>query len=74
MRKLVMIGIAFLLVVSIAYAGVLNYYGKIVGTANVQGPIFYADFSQNRAIDLILNLRNLNTVSFSDSDSKVSFL
>lgn len=40
-----MIGIVFLLVVSIAYAGVLNYYGKIVGTASVQPPIFYADLT-----------------------------
>jgi hypothetical protein len=40
-----MFGIAFLLVVSIAYAAVLNYYGKVVGTANVQPPIFYADFT-----------------------------
>jgi len=45
MRKLAMIGIAFLLVVSIAYAGVLSYYGKIVGNVNVQGPIFYADLT-----------------------------
>ena len=37
-----MIGIAFLLFVSIAYAGVLSYYGKIVGTASVQPPVFYA--------------------------------
>jgi hypothetical protein len=42
MRKLAMIGIAFLLVVSIAYAGVLEYYGKIVGSVNVQPPVFYA--------------------------------
>jgi hypothetical protein len=38
-----MFGIVFLLVVSIAYAGVLNYYGKIEGTASVQPPTFYAD-------------------------------
>jgi len=36
-----MFGIAFLLVASIASAGVLNYYGKIEGTANVKGPTFY---------------------------------
>ena len=30
------------LFIGIAYTGVLNYYGKIVGTVNVQGPIFYA--------------------------------
>jgi len=42
-----MFGIAFLLVISIASAGVLNYYGKIIGTANVQGPIFYADLTAN---------------------------
>jgi hypothetical protein len=45
MRKLAMIGIAFLLFVSIAYAGVLEYYGKIVGNVNVQPPTFYADSS-----------------------------
>jgi hypothetical protein len=37
-----MFGIAFLLVASITYAGVLEYYGKIEGTVNVQPPIFYA--------------------------------
>jgi hypothetical protein len=37
-----MFGIVFLLVISIAYAGVLEYYGKIVGTANVLPPTFYA--------------------------------
>jgi hypothetical protein len=41
-RSLIMFGIMSLLVVSLAYAGVLNYYGKIVGNVNVQGPIFYA--------------------------------
>jgi hypothetical protein len=41
-RSLVMFGVTFLLVASIAYAGVLNYYGKIVGIANVKGPTFYA--------------------------------
>jgi hypothetical protein len=41
MRKLAMIGIAFLLIVSIAYAGVLEYYGKIVGNVNVLPPTFY---------------------------------
>jgi hypothetical protein len=70
MRKLAMIGIAFLLVVSIAYAGVLSYYGKIVGNVNVQGPIFYADLT-NEA--LILNRKPTNTteVSFTDSSKKV---
>jgi len=43
-KKLSLIGIlvGFLLFVSIAYAGVLSYYGKIVGSVNVQPPIFYA--------------------------------
>jgi hypothetical protein len=41
-RSLVIFGIVFLLVISIAYAGVLNYYGKIIGTANVLPPTFYA--------------------------------
>jgi hypothetical protein len=45
MIRFAMIGIVFLLVISIAYAGVLNYYGKIVGTVSVQPPIFYADFT-----------------------------
>jgi hypothetical protein len=72
MRKFAIIGIAFLLVVSIAYAGVLNYYGKIVGNVNVQGPIFYADFSQNK---LLINAKpsQSSQVSFSDSNSKFIF-
>jgi len=72
MRKFAMIGIAFLLFVSIAYAGVLSYYGKIVGNVNVQGPIFYADFSQNK---LLINTKpsQSQSVSFSDSESKFIF-
>ena len=63
----------FLLVVSIAYAGVLNYYGKIVGTADVQGPIFYADFQQNK---LLINVKPSTTkiISFNDSDSTFIFI
>ena len=34
-------GMIFLLM-SITYAGILNYYGKIEGMAEVRGPIFYA--------------------------------
>ena len=70
---IVIFGLAmFLLAVSIAYAGVLNYYGKIVGTANVQGPIFYADFHQNK---LLINVKpsTTETVSFSDSSSTFIF-
>ncbi len=43
MKKFAVIGIVLSLFVGIVYTGVLNYYGKIVGTINVQGPIFYAD-------------------------------
>ena len=41
-RSLVAFGIVFLLMVSIVSAGVLNYYGKVTGTATVSGPTFYA--------------------------------
>jgi len=60
----------FLLVVSIAYAGVLNYYGKIVGTANVQGPIFYADISTR---SLLLNQKPTtdNETNFTDGSNVV---
>jgi len=36
------IGIVFLLMTSVASAGFLDYYGKITGTAEVSGPVFYA--------------------------------
>ncbi len=40
MKKIMLI--ISLIVVGIGYAGVLNYYGKIVGTITIQSPIFYA--------------------------------
>ena len=40
MKKIILI--ISLIAIGIGYAGVLNYYGKIVGTVNVQAPIFYA--------------------------------
>jgi hypothetical protein len=70
-----MIGIAFLLVISIAYAGVLNYYGKIIGTANVQGPIFYADSTSLNGIyyKMKINEAGSGTVSLQDG-SRVLFV
>jgi hypothetical protein len=41
-KKISVIGIVFLLMVSLASASVLDYYGKIEGSANVKGPTFYA--------------------------------
>jgi hypothetical protein len=41
-KKISVIGIMFLLMVSLASASVLDYYGKIEGSANVKGPTFYA--------------------------------
>jgi len=68
-----MFGIVFLLVVSIAYAGVLNYYGKIEGTASVQGPIFYADLTSNGETvgKLLLNTKpsNTYTTTFKDENN-----
>jgi hypothetical protein len=71
MRKLAMIGIAFLLFVSTAYAGVLSYYGKIVGTANVQPPVFYASTDNIGGSYYRLYVNNLpeekkGTISFND--------
>jgi len=40
MKKTILI--ISLIAIGIGYAGVLDYYGKIVGTINVQPPIFYA--------------------------------
>jgi hypothetical protein len=47
MRKesLLMVGIFFLLVMGIVSAGLLDYYGLIKGTADVEGPTFYASSS-----------------------------
>jgi hypothetical protein len=63
-----MFGIVFLLVISIAYAGVLNYYGKIVGTANVQPPVFIADYS-----DMSSGWKRLNINAFPETIGEVSF-
>jgi len=74
-KKLNLIGIlgGFLLVVSIAYAGVLSYYGKIVGTVNVQPPIFYADFTNMTTGWKKLSINALPTqtgeVTITDSNS-----
>lgn len=64
----IMCGIVFLVFVSFAYAGVLEYYGKIVGNANVEGPIFYADFSQGKLLINVLPSES-NRTSFNGSNS-----
>jgi hypothetical protein len=63
-----MFGIAFLLVASIAYAGVLNYYGKIEGTVSVQPPVFIADYS-----DMPSGWKRLNINTFPEAIGEVSF-
>jgi hypothetical protein len=65
MKKIMLI--ISLIVIGIGYSGVLNYYGKIVGTINVQGPIFYADFSQRK---LLSNTKpsSLGTLELNDSE------
>ena len=70
MKKIILI--ISLIAIGIGYAGVLNYYGKIVGTITIQAPIFYADFSQNK---LLTNTKpsSLGTITLSDSDSKKLF-
>ena len=40
MKKIILM--ISLIAIGIGYAGVLNYYGKIVGTVNIQPPVFYA--------------------------------
>ena len=39
-KKISVVGIMFLLLVSIASASVLDYYGKAIGIADVLPPIF----------------------------------
>jgi hypothetical protein len=72
-RSLIMFGIMSLLVVSLAYAGVLSYYGKIEGIAKVQGPIFYADLTANdkRVGKLLLNTKPTSgyATQFTDGES-----
>lgn len=72
--KIAILGIAFLLV-SIGFAGVLNYYGKIVGSVNVQGPIFYADLGANGAKEgrLLLNTKPTQTYTTTLPVMGVSF-
>jgi len=66
-----MFGMIFLLM-SITYAGILNYYGKVEGIAKVKGPIFYAnstkiyDYKQYR--ELLINEKAHGTrTSFTDA-------
>jgi len=42
-RRFGIVGIMFMLMVSIVSASVLDYYGKVTETAQVSGPIFYGD-------------------------------
>jgi len=65
-----MFGIA---IFSLVYSGILNYYGKIIGNVNVQGPIFYAyitDTNKNSG-DLLLNQKPSSVIqdSFDDGHS-----
>jgi hypothetical protein len=57
----------FLLVVSIAYAGVLNYYGKIFGSVNIQPPVFIADFS-----DMSSGWKRLNINTYPEEVGEIS--
>jgi hypothetical protein len=67
-RSLIIFGIVFLLVISIAYAGVLNYYGKIEGIANVQPPLFITDYS-----NISSGWKRLNINTFPEAIGEVSF-
>jgi hypothetical protein len=76
MKKFTVIGIVLSLFVGIVYTGVLNYYGKIVGTINVQGPIFYADLTENGATvgELLSNTKPQNTYTTTFRDgATISF-
>ena len=75
-RSLVTFGIVFLLMVSIVSAGVLNYYGKVIGTAQVSPPVFYASINQisgnyYNLYTNILPLDKAGTLSFSDGSSLI---
>ncbi len=70
-RSLVIFGIVFLLMISIASAGFLTYYGKVEGIANVKGPIFYANGHVKEAYyDLFINTppTEEEIINFSDGN------
>jgi hypothetical protein len=71
MKKVILI--ISLIAIGIGYAGVLNYYGKIVGTINVQGPIFYADLTKNGAVvgKLLSNTKPQNTYTTTFEDGAI---
>jgi len=74
-RSLVAFGIVFLLMVNIASASVLTYYGKIIGTAEVSGPTFYAsneDITGTLYKKLLINQppSALGEISFIDGTSR----
>ncbi|MFH7880422.1 MAG: hypothetical protein QXI09_00205 [Candidatus Aenigmatarchaeota archaeon] len=70
---LIMFGMVFFLFISLTYAGVLSYYGKVLGTVSVRGPTFYADLeSNNNTIGkLLLNVQpnSTYTIQFQDGQS-----
>lgn len=73
MKKIIVLVTAFLLMSNIASALVLNYYGKIKGTADVSPPIFYASY-ENIAINwhkLLINQKpqQVGTINFPDANN-----
>jgi len=67
------VGIIFLLMTSVASAGFLDYYGRIIGTADVSPPIFYASY-ENIAINwykLLINQKSqqAGTIDFPDANN-----
>ena len=73
MMKKLIIAIIGILIVSIGSAGLLQYYGKIVGNVNVQPPVFYAskDSISSNLYSLQINQKpqSEDTITITDGNS-----
>ncbi|MFH1521685.1 MAG: hypothetical protein ABIF18_01875 [archaeon] len=62
MKKIIVIGILGIVLVSFVSAGLLDYFGKIEGSVEVSGPVFYLDGNKD------LDYDNYYTLKLSDNN------
>ena len=78
MKKVIVIGILGIVLVSLVSAGLLDYFGKIGGSVEVTGPVFYAnseeiDLFGKQVKELSINEFTISTSSYTikNGESKV---